>query len=838
MKRLGLRERLLLFYALTALAPVLAAGALLYIYLNNQVSYSATQFQSGVRQELERYQRSVQEGIAAALQKSQHQVRQRLAEQLEAHHNQTLQRQNALLRRTISDLQRTTHDALNQTERETLQNLNQMLNEVERQVGQVQADSLATLQTATDQSTRHALQELVVQQLAQLSAQLSRQVEGLLRNYTAQLTLIAQQPAIQNAHLQECRWILQALQDREPAYMTLTLLDAQGSPLVEIGDTLDDSAQTWADRQQLWERVLSEGETVLGDARLYRVEGRMQPLVPVIVPVRQMGKEFRGAIFTLISLEEVSALTRVFRLGEHGVVALIQQNGLILAHQDTKRVGQTETRFPESLYTLNQARSQLMQLPDGEWLVAAAPIRRLRAMMVITQPAEEAFQLVADLQHSLQQNFQQQRDRTAAALRQTRATAQDQFAHQAKRQQQATRAQIRQAEQRAIARTAQTLSQLAQAQQQSLSSMLESSTHQTQQELERELAIRLNEVFYGTSQSLTDIAGELRFSINDRIRDSLLVVMLGVLASLVVGAVFLHRSLVRPLRILVKVSHDIAAGDHTQRVRLPRRGCPDLDNLADSFNHMVDALQRAEAQLIQSSKLASLGTLASGVAHELNQPLAIIRAIAQQNLDTLDTMPTPQLVQQLREDLQIIHRQTVRMSQIIQHLRVFSRKPREQFEPVNLNEVAQNALILMREQLRQRGIALIEHYADDLPPVLGEANSLEQIVINLLTNARDALEGHENGVISIETGLHDDGKRTYAELRVRDNGPGVPDDIRTQIFDPFFTTKDPNKGTGLGLAISLEIAQKHGGFLTLGEASSGAEFILRIPVAEAQQQAA
>ncbi|MFN3690880.1 MAG: sensor histidine kinase, partial [Fimbriimonadales bacterium] len=340
------------------------------------------------------------------------------------------------------------------------------------------------------------------------------------------------------------------------------------------------------------------------------------------------------------------------------------------------------------------------------------------------------------------------------------------------------------------------------------------------------------------NERLIGVADDLRASVNDRVREAFAVATTCVLTFLLIGAAFLHKTLVRPLRLLVKATHDIATGDLTRRVQLPSRGCPDLDDLADSFNHMVDALQKAETQLIQSSKLASLGTLASGVAHELNQPLAIIRAIAQQNLETLSELPTPQLIQQLHEDLTIIHRQTVRMSQIIQHLRVFSRKPREEFEPVNLSEVAQNALILMREQLRQRGVTLTEHYANDLPPVLGEANSLEQIVINLLTNARDALEGQENGEIHIETARYDDGKRAYAELRLRDNGPGIPSEIRTQIFDPFFTTKDPNKGTGLGLAISLEIAQKHGGFLMLGEPDSGAEFILRIPAAETQKQAA
>jgi C4-dicarboxylate-specific signal transduction histidine kinase len=480
----------------------------------------------------------------------------------------------------------------------------------------------------------------------------------------------------------------------------------------------------------------------------------------------------------------------------------------------------------------------LLTLPEGEFLLAAAPVRSLRAVLLITQPAEEAFQLATALQRTLEQNFEQQRAQTTSALRQTRTEAQARFVLQTNRQQQATRAHIQQAEQRALARTTQTLTQLAQEQQQSLSRMLVESSHEVQTELEKGLASRLEEASQRATLRMAEVAGEMRGNINNRVREAFIAAMMCVLGFLMLGALFLHRTLVRPLRILVKVTHDIAAGDLTRRVELPSRGCPDLDDLADSFNHMVDAVQRAEAQLVQSSKLASLGTLASGVAHELNQPLAIIRAIAQQNLETLDSIPTPQLITQLHEDLQLIHRQTVRMSQIIQHLRAFSRKPREEFEPVNLNEIAQNALILLREQLRQRGITLIENYDPNLPAVLGEANSLEQIVINLLTNARDAVEDCSDGQITIETRLHDDGKRVYAALHVRDNGPGVPPEIRQQIFDPFFTTKDPNKGTGLGLAISLEIAQKHGGFLTLGETTQGAEFVLRIPIRESASLAA
>jgi signal transduction histidine kinase len=845
MKRLGLRERLLLFYALTAITPVGLSGALLYVYLNSQVAHSAKQFQTSVRDDLQRSQRAIRNSAATTLRNSQRQMQQKITRHMDASREQMLQQQKSLLKVTVGALQQTTENALQQTESNTLQSLNRTLTQIERQVQSVQEQSLASLQETTARATRDALQQVIASHLTQLSAQVSRQVESLLRNYTAQLSLIAQQPAIQQGSERESRWILQALQDREPAYRYLALLDSTGAPLVEFGDPPDDVQQAQEAWRTLWAQVEQSREVALGEPRLYKVDGKPSPLAPMMAPVSQMGQGFRGAVFALVSLDEVSALARTFRVGEQGVAMLVQRQGVIMAHPDSRQIGTVAlcARFLENAPM--QAQLQVQASKDGDQLVAAAPVRRLQAWLLVVQPADEAFRLATELQATVQQSFAQQRAATTCALRQTRDQAQAQVAAQVRAEQQRSRQQIRHSERSALQQSERTLARLSEAQQRTLVGAVAESLRTVQNNLQENLTRQLTQAFEETSHSLAASADELRFSIDARLRDAFVVALLSVLAFLLFGAVFLHRTLVRPLRALVRVTHEIAAGDLSKRVELPQRGCPDLDDLADSFNHMVDAVQKsqeelkqAEAQLIQSSKLASLGTLASGVAHELNQPLAIIRAIAQQNLETLDQMTTPQLVHALREDLQIIHRQTVRMSQIIQHLRAFSRKPREEFEPVSLNDVAQNALILLREQLRQRGITLIENYAPDLPPVLGEANSLEQIVINLLTNARDALESHPDGQITIKTATYDDGKRVYAELRVRDSGLGVPPDIRQQIFDPFFTTKDPNKGTGLGLAISLEIAQKHHGFLLLGETERGAEFILRIPVAESRQQAA
>ncbi len=846
MKHLGLRERLLLFYALMALTPVALSGMLLYFYLNRQVGASAQAFQQGAQSDLKRSQHAIRAGVSETLRRSQQQVQTQITQHMDASRTQMLQQQKRLLQDTVGTLQQTTESALQQTERNTIQNLNHTLNQVDRQVQSIQEQSLASLQETTATAAREVLQRLVASHLTQLSAQVSRQVESLLRNYTAQLNLIAQQPAVQQGSAQESRWILQALQDREPAYQYLALLDNTGASVVESGEAPEDAMQAQQAIRMLWTQVEQNREIVLGEPGIYKVEGKSQSLVPMMAPVSQMGQQFRGAILAWVSLDEVSVLTRAFRVGERGIAMLVEQRkGVVMAHPDSRKIG-AETPYARLIENAPlQAQFAVYPASEGDLLVAAAPVRRLRAWLLVVQPTEEAFQLATELQATVQQNFARQREATARALRRTRDQAQARITAQVQAEQQRTRQQIRVAEARATQQSAQMLSRLSDAQQQTLVGAIVVSLRAVQMNLENNLTFQLNRVFEETSAQLRASAEDLRWSIGSRLRDAFVVALLSVLMFLLFGTVFLHRSLVRPLRVLVRVTHEIASGDLSKRVVLPRRGCPDLDDLADSFNHMVDAVQasqeelkRTEAQLIQSSKLASLGTLASGVAHELNQPLAIIRAIAQQNLETLDSIPTPQLITALREDLQIIHRQTVRMSQIIQHLRAFSRKPREEFDLVNLNEVAQNALILLREQLRQRGITLVEEYTPNLPPVLGEANSLEQIVINLLTNARDALENLPDGQIAVETRTHDDGKRVYAELWVRDNGPGVPDEIRQQIFDPFFTTKDPNKGTGLGLAISLEIAQKHNGFLLLSETERGAAFVLRIPVAESRQQAA
>jgi PAS domain S-box-containing protein len=233
-----------------------------------------------------------------------------------------------------------------------------------------------------------------------------------------------------------------------------------------------------------------------------------------------------------------------------------------------------------------------------------------------------------------------------------------------------------------------------------------------------------------------------------------------------------------------------------------------------------EELHRTELQLLHSAKLASLGTLATGVAHELNQPLAGIRAIAQQLLHEED------LPEYCAEDLRLIEEQTKRMTKIINHLRAFARAPGEEVESVDVNQVAQNCFILIGQQLKSHGIAVDLELCSEGVEVRADANELEQVVLNLITNARDALAEHPDARITVRS------RREAAQvvLEVRDNGPGVPPDHASRIFDPFFTTKEVGKGTGLGLSISYNILTRYGGTLEY-RTENGAVFTLILPSA-------
>ncbi len=245
---------------------------------------------------------------------------------------------------------------------------------------------------------------------------------------------------------------------------------------------------------------------------------------------------------------------------------------------------------------------------------------------------------------------------------------------------------------------------------------------------------------------------------------------------------------------------------------------------AVELNEAYAELQSAQAQLIQTGRLASIGELAAGVAHELNQPLMVIRSTAQILARYLDRLSPAQLV----EHITAVERNTGRMMHIINHLRTFSRQTPAQFEKVDVNKVIRDAFLMIGEQLRLRNITADTRLDAALPPCHGNPNQLEQVVLNLIANARDAIadaaetraKGRNayRGVLDIVTRSSPENAATI-EILFTDNGAGIPEEHLPKIFDPFFTTKEVGKGTGLGLSISYGIIHEHKGVIAIEETS-------------------
>jgi len=226
----------------------------------------------------------------------------------------------------------------------------------------------------------------------------------------------------------------------------------------------------------------------------------------------------------------------------------------------------------------------------------------------------------------------------------------------------------------------------------------------------------------------------------------------------------------------------------------------------------------------QAEKLAALGTLAAGLAHELNNPIGIISARAELMLLDAESMSLPQDV---AEDLRVIQRHSQRVARIAQGLLSFARTPSGQPGRVDLNRVIDETLLLVEKTIVKEGVTLRCTLAPDLPPIWGDANALQHVMMNLLTNARDAVRGGGEIFVETHTAVEPPGA---VQLVVRDTGPGIPPEILPKIFDPFFTTKA--EGTGLGLSISYGIVRDHHGTVDVRSApGEGTTFALTFQVA-------
>jgi C4-dicarboxylate-specific signal transduction histidine kinase len=247
-------------------------------------------------------------------------------------------------------------------------------------------------------------------------------------------------------------------------------------------------------------------------------------------------------------------------------------------------------------------------------------------------------------------------------------------------------------------------------------------------------------------------------------------------------------------------------------------------HIMDDLRETAQELRDKQEQLVQAGKLATLGELTTGVAHELNNPLNNIGLFIGNVIDHIELGQLDE--DRIVHDLQKAMEQVRKATEIITHLRTFGRPAPVALEAIDVDEVIERSLSLMQEQLRLRAIEVSRERRSTGLVVLGNAIQLEQVFINLLTNARDALaeaERREVQIASMEDG--DKVKITFA-----DTGTGIPPGIEQRIFDPFFTTKEVGGGTGLGLSITYSIVKEHGGEIWVeGRPGEGAVFHIELP---------
>jgi PAS domain S-box-containing protein len=234
----------------------------------------------------------------------------------------------------------------------------------------------------------------------------------------------------------------------------------------------------------------------------------------------------------------------------------------------------------------------------------------------------------------------------------------------------------------------------------------------------------------------------------------------------------------------------------------------------------------ASAQIIQSSKLATLGEMATSVAHELNQPLNVIRMAAGNCRRKIFNGIVD--IKYISDKLERIDEQTARAASIIDHMRMFGREAKECPEPIDPRNVVINALDLMGEQLRLAGIEIVTEFGENCGCIMGHTIQMEQVILNLLTNARDAtVEVERDAKITLRV-FEEDG---FVQISSEDTGPGIPEDKLSRIFEPFYTTKEMGKGTGLGLSVSYGIVRDMNGTIIAENVDNGARFVVTLPIA-------
>ena len=333
-------------------------------------------------------------------------------------------------------------------------------------------------------------------------------------------------------------------------------------------------------------------------------------------------------------------------------------------------------------------------------------------------------------------------------------------------------------------------------------------------------------------KKMVDFANELINAKRDRIQKAInrigiipVVFLISFIVFVMLILQLISKGILKPVALMQKATEEAAKGTFKPIVYESERE-DEVTHLIETFNEMAKQLETKQEQLLQSRKLASIGTLTSGIAHELNNPLNNISLTAESLMEEFTELTTAEASEMMMEILA----QADRAGQVVKNLLEFSRTERPLLLELRIDDVLDRTMKLIKNQIMVTGIYLKRENSKDLPPIKGRSQDLQQAFINILLNSIQAMKdlSGEN-IITIRTGP---GPGGYIRIDFSDTGVGIkPEDLK-HIFDPFYTTKPVGRGTGLGLSLVYGIIRTHGGYVEVkSEINTGTTFSIYLPTA-------
>jgi two-component system NtrC family sensor kinase len=305
------------------------------------------------------------------------------------------------------------------------------------------------------------------------------------------------------------------------------------------------------------------------------------------------------------------------------------------------------------------------------------------------------------------------------------------------------------------------------------------------------------------------------------------ITLVGMIVALIVSN-FLARGILKPIRDLVSASGHWAKGEFDYQVKVTRKD--EIAKLEETFNFMASSLKErddklreyTDRQIMKSERLATIGQLAAGVAHEINNPLGTISIYAQMVLDELGKDNNS-----CRESLAVVMKQTNRAGRIVKDLLEFARQSEPEMRMLNINDVLTKAISIITHPAELQNIKLLTDLSPELPYIQGDSDKLEQVFVNIMINALQAMQ--DGGKLTVCTRMTQDSG--FVEIEISDTGCGIPQEHLSKLFDPFFSTKSTGEGTGLGLSVTLGIVEKHDGTIDVkSQVGEGSTFVIRLPI--------